>query len=206
MKNPPEHSEEVGENGQDRQSRDRGKQARQDQFSNRIGAESAHGVDLLADQHRSDFGSNSGADAPGDHQCGQNRTELTDHRERDHLPQNADLAEGAQGPVGLQSQHAAREKTRQQHDGQGPYADHVHLEQGVNDVPGRGKDAAEGNYQEKGEILDGQHPALHKPHLRGAERHSALPSEESTLRRTKVTVATRGEEVKRQGRARMTRP
>ena len=72
----------VGEHDERRQHDDRGQQPRHDQERDRIVGERLERVDLLGDAHRSDFRGHSPADATGEHEPREQRSELED----DHQP------------------------------------------------------------------------------------------------------------------------
>ena len=61
-------------------------QARRDQLLNRVGAERAHGVDLLGDFHGAEFAGDAGGIAAGHHQRRQHRAQFAHQGDRDHGP------------------------------------------------------------------------------------------------------------------------
>ncbi len=104
----------VPENCQNRQHNHQRDQTCRDQFFDRIGAHGAHGVDLFGYLHRSEFGGNTGSDAPGYHQRSKHRSQFTYHRQCDNHA-NVDFgAEACNLVAGLQRQHHARKETGQQ--------------------------------------------------------------------------------------------
>ena len=92
-----------------------------------IGAERPQRVDLVGHDHRPELGGDARSDAAGQHQAGQHRTELLDHRRADQPADDRPRAELIERQAALQRQHRAGEKPGQQHDGQRLHADGVEL-------------------------------------------------------------------------------
>ena len=99
-----------------------------------IGAERAQRVDLIGHDHRAELGGDARADAAGQHQPGQHRPELLDHRRADQPADERPRAELIERHAALQRQHGAGEEPGQQHDGQRPDADRVELLDDVAEV------------------------------------------------------------------------
>ena len=72
----------IGVDGEHRQHDESGDDARHDEVCDRIVGQRLEGIDLLGDAHRPDFGRHLRADAAGEHEPGEERTQLENH----HLP------------------------------------------------------------------------------------------------------------------------
>ena len=120
-----------------------GDHARRHQLLNRIGAQRAHGVDLLGDLHGAEFAGDAGCVAAGHQKRGQHRAQLAHQGNGDNV---ADLIHGAilrQRARHLHGDDDAAEKPDQNHDGKTADADDVHLEQDVALVMGRTENIAQ---------------------------------------------------------------
>ncbi len=83
----------VGDDGEEEEHEDGGDEAWRDELADGIGAERAHGVDLLGDLHGAELGGHAGCVAAGDHEAGEDGAELLDHGERDEAAGHVDGAE-----------------------------------------------------------------------------------------------------------------
>ena len=106
---------------------ERRQHARRHQLLDRVGAERVERVDLLGDAHRAELRGDAGADAAGDHQAGQHRAQLADHRRRDEAADVHRRAERLELHARLQREHHAGEEPGEQHDAERLHADLVHL-------------------------------------------------------------------------------
>ena len=88
----PGGAHSVRDDGEEEEHEDRRHNARGDELADGIGAEGAHGIDLLGDLHGSEFGGHTGGVAAGDHEAGENGAELFDHGECDEATGHADGA------------------------------------------------------------------------------------------------------------------
>ena len=122
-------------------------------FAGRVGAEGAHGVDLLGDLHGAELGGHAAGVAAGDHQRGEDGAELLDHGEGDERAGAADGSELLERGLRLQGEHAASEEAGKDDDGQGADADGVHLREDVGPVAGSGEHVRHGAGGEQGILL-----------------------------------------------------
>ena len=84
--------------------------ARRDQPLQRIGAERAHGVELLGHRHAAQLGGDARADAPADHQRGEDRRQLAQQRRHRGLADVELGAEALEAVAELERQHHAGER------------------------------------------------------------------------------------------------
>ncbi len=143
----------VGDGGEEEEHADGGDEAGRDELAHGVGAESAHGVDLLGDLHGAELGGHAGGVAAGDHEAGEDGAELLDHGERDETAGHVDGAELLERGGGLEREYAAGEEAGEDDDGQRAEADVVHLGEGVGDVAGRREDGGDGVPGEQGVLL-----------------------------------------------------
>ena len=113
----------VGDDGEEEEHEDGGDEARRDELADGVGAEGAHGVDLLGDLHGAELGGHAGGVAAGDHEAGEDGAELLDHGERDEAAGHVDGAELLERGGGLEGEHAAGEEAGEDDDGQRAEAD-----------------------------------------------------------------------------------
>src|SRR5579883_1902263 len=151
---PAAHSDEVGDDGEERQHGGRGDEPWRDELLFRIGAERAHGVDLLRDLHGSELAGYAGGVAAGDHDGGEDRTELADERQGYEGSGLADLSVGGEGLGHLEGHDRAGEEAGNGGDAQAADADDVHLQNDVVPIMGCAEDVADGTPGENKEILD----------------------------------------------------
>ena len=109
-----------------------------------VGAERPQGVDLIGDDHRSELGRDARPDAAGQHQPGEHRAELLDHRRADQPSHERPRAELIERDAGLQRQHGAGEEAGQQDDRERADADRLELLDDIAEVEGTGEDRAKG--------------------------------------------------------------
>ena len=86
--------------------------ARRHQLLHGIGAQRAHGVDLLGHNHRAKFAGHARSIASGDDQAGQHRPQFPHDANRDQLSNDGVRAEPAQGGGAVQRQRRAGEEAR----------------------------------------------------------------------------------------------
>ena len=84
-------------------------------------------VDLVGDDHRTELGRDAGPDAAAQHQAGQHRAQLLDHRGADQPADDRPRAELIQRQAALERQHRAGEEPGQEHDRQRLHANRVEL-------------------------------------------------------------------------------
>jgi hypothetical protein len=132
----------VRDDGKEEEHENGGDEPRRDKLADRVGAQGAHGIDLLGDLHRAELGCHAGCVSAGDHEAGEHGTKLLDHRERDQAAGHADCAEGLERAGGLECEHATGEKSGENDDWHGADADGVHLGEDVVPVVRAGKDVS----------------------------------------------------------------
>jgi hypothetical protein len=121
-----------------------------------IGAQGAHGIDLLGYDHRAQFAGHAGGVAPRHHQSGDERAQFGDHADRNEPADERDPAELLQRAGGVQRQKGADGESRQNHDGQGADADQVRLLQHVAHVQGAAEEVCQRLRREQGVFLNRQ--------------------------------------------------
>ena len=131
-----EDAKGVGNDGEEEEHGDAGKDARSDQFAHGVDAQGAHGVNLLGDHHGAEFAGHRGGVAAGDHDAGEHRAQFADHGDADELAGDGGGAELRERGRRLEGEHAAGEKAGEQHDGRGTDADDVGLNEEVRPVAG----------------------------------------------------------------------
>ena len=137
------HSDEVGDDGQQRQDHGCRNHSGRHQLLNRVGPQRAHGVDLLGHLHRPQFAGDSGRVAAGHQKRGQHGAQFAHQGDRHHLPGSSHLPVLRQRARHLQGQHRAAEKTGENHDGKAAYSDSIHLDENVIRIMRAAKDVAE---------------------------------------------------------------
>ena len=85
-----------------------GEDARHDELAHGIRAERTQRVDLVGHDHRPELGGDARSDAAGQHQPGQHRPQLLDHRRADQPADQRARAELVERHAALQRQHGAR--------------------------------------------------------------------------------------------------
>src|SRR5262245_7505107 len=144
------HVADDRQRGRHRHQRD---DAWRDQFFNRVGAEGAHGVDLLADEHGAEFRRDARPDAARQHQTGQHRPEFADQTGRHELARNVLHAEFLKRVAGVERQHGPGEESRQQYDRQAAVAQRIHLPDHLAHVVRRPENPARHAPDEQGNFL-----------------------------------------------------
>ena len=104
---------------------DGGDNARRHQFLERIGAESAHGVNLLGHHHGTKLTRHSRRITPGNHQAGQHRAKLLDHGEAHQLARNCRGSKLRERRCGLKREHTAGKESREHDNWKGADADRI---------------------------------------------------------------------------------
>ena len=143
-----------------------GDQARRHQFLDGVGAQRAHGVDLLGHFHRAEFAGDAGGVAPRHHERRQHRSQFAHQGERNQRPGLADLPVLRQRARHLQGHHGAAEESGHAHDRQAAHPDRVHLQDDVVAVVGLAEDVPEGPSGEEEEILNRELRALSEDRAR----------------------------------------
>src|ERR1017187_8962944 len=152
---PAGDAKSVRDDGEEEEHEDGGHDARSDQLANRIGAQGAHGVELLGNLHGADLRSHAGGVAAGDHEASEDGAEFLDHGERDQRASHGDGAELGQRGGRLEREDASGEEAGEDDDGHGTDADGVHLGEDIGPVVGRGKDVRDGRANQNGVLLHG---------------------------------------------------
>jgi hypothetical protein len=125
-----ESADEAGadaESGQDRHDEDGGDEARSHEFADGVDAEGADGVDLIGDDHRSEFGGHGGGVAAGDEECGEDGAEFAEESERDGVGGEGGFAEAAKLAGSVEDDDASDAGERDENDAERADADDVHL-------------------------------------------------------------------------------
>src|SRR5437899_4319015 len=120
-------SHEIRNNAQEEQHENRRRHPRRDQFLHWIGAQRAHGIDLLGHHHRPKFASHTGRIPSGNHQAREHRPEFADHGSRNESTNQGDGAETLKSVGGLQGQYAARKKSSQHDEWERAHSDQIRL-------------------------------------------------------------------------------
>src|SRR5579864_4740376 len=128
-------SHEIRNNTQEEQHENRRRHPRRDQFLHRIGAQRAHGIDLLGHHHRPKFTGHAGRVAPGNHQAREHRPKFADHGSRNELTNQGNGAETLKSVGGLQRQYATGKESGQHDNWKRSYADQIRLLHHVREVP-----------------------------------------------------------------------
>jgi hypothetical protein len=92
---PPTSPEEIREGHKQRKHEHGAEHARGDEFARGVGAHGAHGVDLLGDQHRAEFGGDAGGVAAGDEEAGDGRAEFAHQADGDDVAGELSLSVSA---------------------------------------------------------------------------------------------------------------
>jgi hypothetical protein len=136
-------TDKIRDYGEQREHEHSGDDAGRDQFADGIGAEGAHGVDLLGDDHRTQFRGDAGSVAAGDEQGGDGGTELADQGEGYGIAGESGFAELFELRRGLQHHHSADEKAGENNNRQRTDADEVHLLESVEPIARGGGEIGE---------------------------------------------------------------
>ncbi len=106
-----EDSRNVVDHRECGQHQERRDQTRSHELLDRVGAHHIERVDLFRHAHGADLCRDARSDASGDHEAGENRTELPDHGSRNQAPHIGRRAEALHLNRGLQRQHHSRKKS-----------------------------------------------------------------------------------------------
>ncbi len=164
-----------------------GQETRHDEIIDRVGGQGAQGVNLLGHAHGAQFGGDGRADAPGDHQAGQDRAEFAAHADADDGEGGGVHLDLVELEIGLGAEDHAGEGAGDGDDGLGFDADEVHF---VEDVAPDGFDLAKGGKDvaaKKRTASQAAEPFVDE--LFGQSCHSTAP----TLRRVQ-RISQRGNE------------
>ena len=149
-----DQAQEVRDDGEQRQHHGHGDQARRHQFLNGIGAQGAHGVDLLGDAHGAQFAGDAAGVASRDQQRREHRTQFAHQCDGDDLPDLPLRPVGGERARHLQRHHHAAEKADQADDEQRADADGVHLQEDVVGVMRRAENIAERAAAQEQKLLE----------------------------------------------------
>ena len=139
----------VGDDGHERHRDGHRDDARRHQPLHRIGAERAHGVELLGDRHAAELGGDAGADAAAGDERGQDRPELAHQRGHRRLPDVELGAEALEAVAELERQHHAGEDGHGDDEAERAHADRLHLVGDVAQAHRARGDAARGRADEQ---------------------------------------------------------
>ena len=156
MTKPPASPTKIGDDAEEEEHDHRRDHPRGHELLRRVGAEGAHGVDLLGDLHRAEFAGHAAGIASGDHQAGQHRTEFAHHGERHELSGERNGAELLERGRGVQGKGCTGKKTGKNDDGKRTNTDQVGLLQGISEIARMGEQIRERTSRQLRIALDGK--------------------------------------------------
>ncbi len=86
-------AEGIGHDGEQQEHGDAGEDARGDELAHRVDTKGAHGVNLLGDNHRSQFAGHGGCVSAGNHDAREHCAQLANHGQADELARDRGCAE-----------------------------------------------------------------------------------------------------------------
>ena len=137
-------ADKIGHGSEQRQHQHGGDNARCHQFSNWVGTQCAHSINLLGYNHGAEFGGDTRCVAPGNKKRRDCRPQLADQRERHRVAGERGFSEALELRGGLQHQYAADKKSGEHDDRQRTDADDVHLLERVGPVMRRCENVRQG--------------------------------------------------------------
>jgi len=150
----------VGEDGEEEEHRNAGKQAGGHELAHGVDTQGAHGIDLLRHHHGPQFAGHGRGVATGDHDAGEHGSQFADHGERDKAAGDGGGAELRERRRGLQGEHAAGEEAGEQNDGGGTDADDIGLNEEIRPVARRVEQIHDSPVREQGVVLHSEHDAF----------------------------------------------
>src|SRR5690606_24434744 len=128
-------------------------------------------IDLLGHAHRAELGGDPGPRAPRDHERGDDRAELPNHRRADQAAEIDVCAETLELDRALEREDHAGEQAREQDDRDRAHADPVHLDDDIVPVERACDDEARRSLPQGEILLDAQGDVSH-PDVHGEEESS----------------------------------
>src|SRR5258708_2661198 len=158
-----DQSHQIGDDGQEKKHEHCRNNPGRDQLLVRIGAQGAHGVNLLGHLHGAEFAGDAGSVAAGHHQTGEHRPEFAHHGDGNQFASERERAELAQSGRIVERQHRAGADPDHDHTGQRAAPDEGGLLDHVPEVARPAKKVRHGLGRQKGIFLDRQYIALQQP-------------------------------------------
>ena len=181
-----ESAEQAGadaESGEDRHHQDSCDQARSHEFADGVDAEGADGVDLIGDDHGTEFGGHGGGVAACDEKRGEDGAEFAEKCERDGVGSERCFAEAAELSGGVEYDDASDAGEGDENDAERADADDVHLVDEVGEIAVGSEGAFDRAEDEEEIVLDDEgslfevvldtgadSKGIHRAHLRFVRR------------------------------------